>query len=154
RARELLQTYRHPAPGKPDVRSFEWYYLWNLCDPEIRKFAGHEAKATCVTFDTDGRRMASGGADRTVRVWDGATGRAIHVLRGHSGTINRLAFSPDGTRLASVGGDRTVRIWDLANGACVGTIPTSGQVRNLAFTPDGRGLYTPILNEGRIILWD
>ncbi|HWO23421.1 MAG TPA: protein kinase [Kofleriaceae bacterium] len=61
----------------------------------------------------DGSRIAGALGDRTVRVWDAATGRVLDVLRGHTDLVRGVAFSPDGTRLASSSYDRTVRIWQL-----------------------------------------
>jgi WD40 repeat protein len=54
-----------------------------------------------LAFTADGRRLATGGADGTVRVWDPALGRETIVLRGHGGPVTCVAFSPDGARLAS-----------------------------------------------------
>ena len=66
----------------------------------------------------DGRRLASAGADTTVRLWDAATGNEVHTLRGHAGRVAGVAFSPDGRRLASAGSiDGTVRLWDADNGS-------------------------------------
>ena len=62
----------------------------------------------------DGTRIAGAMGDRTVRVWEAATGRVLRVLRGHSDLVLDVAFSPDGATLASASYDRTIRIWDLA----------------------------------------
>lgn len=59
----------------------------------------------------DGARIAAAIGDRTIRIWDAATGRVLDVLRGHSDLVLDLAFSPDGTLLATSSHDRTVRIW-------------------------------------------
>ena len=59
----------------------------------------------------DGARIAGALGDRTVRIWDVATGSVLDVLRGHTDMVFDLAFSPDGTRLASSSYDRTARIW-------------------------------------------
>jgi WD40 repeat protein/serine/threonine protein kinase len=65
-------------------------------------------------FSPDGRRLASGSADYALKVWDLATGEALHTLRGHTEPVLNLTFSPDGRRLVSAGRDRLVMVWDLA----------------------------------------
>jgi WD40 repeat protein len=69
-----------------------------------------------VAFSPDGRRLASASEDKTVRVWDAATGQQVLALRGHTGAVSCVAFSPDGRRLASASEDKTVRVWDAASG--------------------------------------
>ena len=59
-------------------------------------------------------RLAAAGTDKTVRVWDAATGRTIWTFRGHTNQVQEAAFSPCGTRLASVGWDGTARVWDVS----------------------------------------
>jgi len=59
-------------------------------------------------------RLAAAGTDKTVRVWDAATGRTIWTFRGHTNQVQEVVFSPCGTRLASVGWDGTARVWDVS----------------------------------------
>jgi WD40 repeat protein/serine/threonine protein kinase len=65
-----------------------------------------------LRFSPDGKRVATGGWDFTVKVWDIATGQQTLALKGHTAVVTDLAFSPDGHRLISASADGTVRIWD------------------------------------------
>jgi WD40 repeat protein/serine/threonine protein kinase len=86
-----------------------------VCDTttgEKRRIKAHGAAGRSVAFSPDGTRLASASIDRTVKVWDVATGDEVLSLRGHTGGVLGVAFSPDGNLLASAGRDGTVRIWD------------------------------------------
>ena len=65
-----------------------------------------------VAFNPHGERIATASADRTIKLWDAATGQELLTLGGHNAGVICLAFSPDGHRLASGSIDWTARIWD------------------------------------------
>ena len=65
-----------------------------------------------MAFSPDGTTLASGGYDRTVRVWEVETGMSLATLKGHSDWVRSVAFSPDGRTLASGSRDGTVLLWD------------------------------------------
>ena len=71
---------------------------------------GHSESVNALSFSPDGSRLASGSDDKTVRLWDGATGAPISTLEGHSDYVTSLSFSPDGSRLASGSYDKIVRL--------------------------------------------
>ena len=68
-----------------------------------------------VAFSSDGLRLAWGGTDCTVKVWDAATGE-IQVLRGHTNCVHGVAFSPDDKKIASASADGIVKVWKAPPG--------------------------------------
>jgi WD40 repeat protein len=82
---------------------------------------GHTNWVHSVAFSPDGKTLASGSGDQTVRLWDVATGRQIgKPLTGHTDFVTSVAYSSDGKTLASGSDDGTVRLWDVATGHQMG----------------------------------
>jgi WD40 repeat protein len=123
----------------PRLRGWEWDCLKRLRSGRLVTLRGHTDWVTRVAFSPDGKRLATGCADQTVRLWDTATGRAIHILRGHTGPVRGVAFSPDGQTVASASDDRTVRIWDAQTGREIRALEGhTDAVYSVAFSPDGK----------------
>src|SRR5262249_45121962 len=72
---------------------------------------GHLAAVLCLAASADGRYLASGSADQTLKLWDAATGQERATLRGHPSRVLAVAFSPDGERLVSGCYMRTLKMW-------------------------------------------
>ncbi len=134
RVHELLHALR-PAAGQKDVRGFEWSYYWSLCREGVLTLATGASRR--IAYSPDGKTLATAGVADTgngtiVRLWDAATGQALHTWTGLSEPVNHLAFSPDGKVLAAAAHD-TVIWYDPAARARRGTHHVQGWVVGLAF---------------------
>src|SRR5512145_760565 len=153
--------------SKPDPAS-------SSIKPELVIQAGHTKPINTVAFSPDGRWLASGGKDDTIKIWDTSTGYVLRTLYAHSSNVNAIAVSPDGKLLASASGDRTdkrdlstfkrggivggvqdntVKIWDVQTGQQIKVL--SGHelpVGGVAFSIDGRSLTSA--SGDSVKVWD
>jgi dipeptidyl aminopeptidase/acylaminoacyl peptidase len=101
---------------------------------------GHKHWTLAISFSPDSAKLASANGDRTVKLWDVATGQVITTLEGHTSTVYAAAFLPDGKTLATagIGG---IKLWNLDTFKSSATMMTDGVVYSLAITPDGKTLF-------------
>jgi WD40 repeat protein len=180
RVQQLLDD-QVPRLGHEDLRDFGWYYLWEQLCGAVRTLGVSAAPVVSVAFSPNGRMLASGSSDGTMKLWDVTTGRSwtltdhANVVRslaslldgktlangrpplpvtGPADRVSPLAFSADGSKLASGSRDGKVKVWDVATRRDIRTFTGhKDRVLSVAFSPDGRTLASGSLDE-TVRLWD
>lgn len=124
------------------------------CLHTIAEKSGLFTSVNSVAISKNGEILASGGDDKTIKLWSVKTGEAIATLCGHSQAVNSLAFSADGETIASASSDRTVKLWNLNSNQPILTLEGHGHaVKSVAFSPDGKILASGSWDK-TIKLWD
>jgi WD40 repeat protein len=133
--------------------------------PEVFVQLGHSGSVNSVSFSPDGKVLASGGEDNTVKLWDVASGKLIRSINAHIDAVNTVAFSPDGKILASGSGgefglkEASIKLWDVYNGKFLNELGTTildrhtSRITSVAFSSDGKYLVSASIDKS-IRLWD
>lgn len=120
-------------------------------DISQRTFVGHSDAVTSVCFSPDNKFIVSGSSDKTIKVWDIASGSQMKDFTEHIETINALEFTKDGKYLLSASDDHTLKLWDINAEKSVRTFTCLSSVKTFAFFPDGKtflsGGGTDVLSE-------
>lgn len=139
-------------------------HLWNLkkikgivsfnnLEPD-RRLLGHLNTIHSVAFSPDSQRLASGSADKTIKVWNLKTGKAIASLAGNSGTMLSVAISPNGEILAGGSLLGRIKLWNLKTGELIDTLSAHSRwVESVVFSPDGHILASGS-SDKTVKLWD
>jgi WD40 repeat protein len=150
RLKSLAAWRIHPSP---DTRQA---MLAAASLPGLAVLTGHTDEVYSVAFSADGKTLASGSNDHSVRLWDVASHRQIgSPLTGHTGQVHSVVFSPDGKTLATGSWDHSLRLWDVASHRQLG-LPLTGHtnwVYSVAFSPDGKTLASGSADHS-VRLWD
>ena len=130
--------------------------VWDVTDDVAVTIGSYGGYVFSVVFSpSDGKHIASGSWDNTIRIWDvGRRELAVGPLTGHTGWVRAIAYSPDGTRLVSGSQDKTVRIWNSETGNLLSTLNGhTGSVNSVAYSFDGSRIASGS-SDSTILVWD
>ena len=130
--------------------------IWDVSQTSAPKFVleGHESAAQAVAYSSAGPWIATGSADKTVRLIDTDSHEAVRVYRGQKDFVTALAFSPDGRYLAVGTLEGTIRIYSTSSARLMKQLSGhKSRVAALAFSPDGT-VMASAADEGIVRLWD
>ena len=138
--------------------------LWNAdTGAEIMTLRGHGdsplvagfiSPVASVAFSPNGKLIASGSYDYTVKIWNAITGTEVMTMDKHSSLISDVAFGPDGKRFASASSDGTIRVCDVVAGSELHVLQGhEGEVVSIAFSPDGKRIVSGSKDE-TVRIWD
>lgn len=130
-ARRTLARLK-PKSGEKDLRGFEWYYLWHQCHgDQIATLGSHDWIVTCAAFSPDGKLLATGSEDATVKIWEVASRALVTTLTATTGAVLSVEFTPDNRQLVTAGEGGTY-VWDRAAWKIMNSF--NGQIASLART--------------------
>jgi WD40 repeat protein len=151
---DLLDALKPRPTDRDDLRGFEWHYLRRLAHRDRFTLRGHADQVWSVAYSPDGKLLATGSTDNTVRLWDPGTGKAGRVLPTARGHFGSLVFSPDSKRLAgaALGKGPGITVWDVETGKEAMVAPLGSNC--VAWSPDGKLLAVHVGKGGKISLLD
>jgi len=149
KAEKILQKYQS---SDSEVMSAVMTYVYQ--GRESQRFYGHQGLIHTLSYSPNGKTLASGSSDRTIKLWNPETGEELTTLTGHQDWVYSVRYSPDGKTLASGSRDETIKLWNLETGEQLTTLTGhQGAIYSVSYSPDGKTLASGSQN-GTIKLWN
>lgn len=158
-ARQRLEMHV-PSAGRPDLRGFEWHYLWDLVQDDLHERRAHDSDVYHVLHSPDGKWLASAGRDGRVVIANAVDGTERARLQSFPASIDCLGFSSDGRLLATAEAVGCARVWDWQTGREVVRFDKFVHpLMGVYLTPDQKYLLATDVEEnvrkgGRITAWN
>ncbi|PZO41887.1 MAG: hypothetical protein DCF19_08440 [Pseudanabaena frigida] len=143
---KLWQIHQDADSGSSNVRDNE------IAVEEVFSIEAHSSAIRSVSFSPDGTIIASGSADKNIKLWD-LYGRELQIFKGHNEAVRSISFSPDGKSLISASLDCTARQWQIDSRMQQTLRGHSAAVRSVVFSSDGNRIASGSLDD-QIKIWD
>lgn len=129
--------------------------LWDSAGNYIRSFTGHTDDVLSVQFSKDGKYILSTSADKTIKLWDIATGLIVRTFSGHTNEVMQAVISNDGKKIISGSKDSTIKVWDAMSGTTTMSFSkkNSGWVNSVSFSTNGKHILAGTAR-GDVQMWD
>ncbi|MBC7777583.1 MAG: TIR domain-containing protein [Phycisphaerae bacterium] len=141
-----MAKQNNPTPLKPEANPAGMTLL--------RTLRGHSDTIFGIAFSPDGKKIASGSGNNTIKIWDAGSGENTATLEGHTSAVYSVSFSPDGKKIASGSNDKTIKIWDADSGKNMATLlGHTHEVWCVSFSRDGKKVASGSYDK-TIKIWD
>lgn len=134
-----------------DLRAWEWHHLNHISDQSLKTIHGHDGWKLAIS--PDGKHVASGGEDNTVKVWDTKTGVELMSLHSPDRKVNSVKFSPDGKQIVSGSYDGTLKVCHVENAKELMTLKAHEASCGALFSPDGTRIISGS-RDGTLKVWN
>ncbi len=138
RANKILSKQKETSTivSKSLIKALYWVTEYNQLE-------GHSSSVFFVSFSPDGKTLATGSDDKTIKLWNLESGKEVYTLEGHDHSVYSVSFSPDGKTLATGSEDKTIKLWNLEKFEEIHTLKGHLEsVKSVSFSPDGKTLAT------------